>query len=86
MSRITTGQVREILFECLQKAAKGKMDPKDARSVIGTANQLTHNLGTELKNRELEIRLGGNANTVAKLGDLGIGDPSKGPDSAQAAA
>ena len=53
------------------------MSRDDGKTIIGLANQISNNLNTELKARELEIRLGTTAEQIGRLGELAIGVAQK---------
>lgn len=69
----THGDLRSTLFYQLKLATQGKVSRDDGKTIIGLANQISNNLNTELKARELEIRLGNTVENLGKLGTLAIG-------------
>ena len=69
----THGDLRSTLFDQLKLATQGKISRDDGKTIIGLANQISNNLNTELKARELEIRLGNTVENLGKLGTLAIG-------------
>lgn len=69
----THGDLRTTLFGQLKLATEGKVSRDDGKTIIGLANQISNNLNTELKARELEIRLGTTAEQIGRLGELAIG-------------
>lgn len=69
----THGELRTTLFSQLKLATEGKVSRDDGKTIIGLANQISNNLNTELKARELEIRLGTTAEQIGRLGELAIG-------------
>lgn len=72
-SQPTHGDLRNTLFDQLKLATQGKVSRDDGKTIIGLANQISNNLNTELKARELEIRLGNTVENLGKLGTLAIG-------------
>lgn len=72
-SQPTHGDLRNTLFSQLKLATQGKVSRDDGKTIIGLANQISNNLNTELKARELEIRLGNTVENLGKLGTLAIG-------------
>lgn len=73
----THGDLRTTLFGQLKLATEGKVSRDDGKTIIGLANQISNNLNTELKARELEIRLGTTAEQIGRLGELAIGVAQK---------
>jgi len=68
---ITTGAIRRALAETLMRSINGEVSASDGAIIIGTANQLTHNMSVEIKNQSLQQRLG---QEVTVLGMLNVAD------------
>lgn len=66
----TTGQLRVALAETLLMIKEGKLSGTDAKGIIGTANQITNSIATELKYQNLQNQLG---QKKSVLGALNIG-------------
>lgn len=67
MSITTTGKLRKLLSESIEKASRGELSATDGRSIIGLANQITTNMAVELKHAEMQSRLGVAATTFGKV-------------------
>lgn len=70
MAITTTGKLRKLLSESIEKAAKGELAAADGKNIIGLANQITTNMAVELKHAEMQSRLGQAAVT---FGHVSIG-------------
>jgi len=64
---ITTGAIRRALAETLMRAVKGEVSTADGAVIIGTANQLTHNMSIEIKNQNLQRMLGQEVTVMGML-------------------
>ena len=54
----TTGDVREILAQALEKAAAGDLSATDGKNMIGLANQICHSMTAEIKQQAMQTTLG----------------------------
>lgn len=64
-----TGELREILVECIDKVKAGKMSDKDAKAIAMLAGQITLSLQVEVNARREEVML-----SNRPVGQLGLGD------------
>ena len=67
----TTGKIRAALADALDRVSRGELPAADGKVMIGLANQITTNMGMEIKYQNLQSALG---NTVSTMGALEIGD------------
>jgi hypothetical protein len=65
----TTGKIRRILVDSLEKAAKGELSAEDGRNIIGLANQISHSMQSEVKVQLLKSQVG---HQVDKFGQLEV--------------
>jgi hypothetical protein len=66
-----TGELREILIDCIEKVKAGKMTGNDAKAVAMLAGQITLSLQVEVNARREEVAL-----TKGGVGTLALGDES----------
>ena len=71
MSKLTTGNVRDILAASLKQAAKGNLSSVDGKNLIGLANQISNSMSVEIKYANMQTTLG---NATDSLGTVMIGD------------
>lgn len=67
---ITTGQFRETLLDCFEKAMRGELTNDQIKGIIGISNQINANLAAEIRLRQFELKAG---KTVSDLGDIQLG-------------
>jgi len=66
-----TGELREILIDCIDKVRAGRMTGNDAKAVAMLAGQITLSLQVEVNARRDEVLLAKGA-----VGTLSLGDES----------
>lgn len=74
----STGDLRAILIDCIEKVKTGKMSGADAKAVAMLAGQITLSLQVEVNARRDDVLLGKQG-----LGSLGLGNASAPPAASQ---
>jgi hypothetical protein len=67
----TTGKVRAVLADALDRISRGELPAQDGQVMVGLANQITKNMAAEIKYQTIQSSLGLQA-TV--FGSVCIGD------------
>lgn len=67
MAITTSGKLRKVLVEAIERAAKGDMPQADGRNIIGLANQITLSMTAELKVRQMQVALNGAADAFGSV-------------------
>ena len=67
MSKVTTGDVRDILASSLKKAAKSKLSAADGKNLIGLSNQISKSMAVEIKHTTMQKSLGNVTDTFGTV-------------------
>lgn len=65
----STGELREMLIDCIERVQSGRMDAASAKSVAMLAGQVTLSLQVEVNARREEVGLVGRSVGTLSLGD-----------------
>lgn len=65
----TTGKIRAVLAEALERAMAGNLSSDDGRSVIGLANQISQSMAVEVKVLTMKASMG---HQSEKFGNLAV--------------
>ena len=67
---LTTGEFREKLLDCFDKAMAGDLTNDQIKGIIGTSNQINSNLAAEIRLRQFELKAG---NAISEIGNIRLG-------------
>lgn len=67
---MTTGEFREKLLDCFEKAMAGELTNEQIKGIIGTSNQLNANFAAEIRLQQFELKAG---KAISDLGNVHLG-------------